>query len=112
MLEHWVNTLEQDQLASRLTLLCSTSTWSMIRMRLAIPDERVTFLEAISQRILPQRVINEQRALYPGAKMSLLSKGGEFCYLALPDECAVHLQVHMRRNGVWGKAGQPKNESS
>eukprot|EP00948_MAST-09A_sp_MAST-9A-sp1_P002759 g2759.t1 len=118
MLEHWVNTLDQAQLASRLTLLCSTSTWSCMRMKLAIPDERVTFLEAVSQRILPRAVIEEQRALYPGAKLSLLSKGGEFCYLALPDECAVHLQVHIRRNGSWGDTantkgstgGEPKKE--
>jgi hypothetical protein len=43
---------------------------------------------------------------FPNAKEALLKEGGDFPYLAAPEEVNLMLQVHLRSNGLFPNIGK------
>jgi maspardin len=88
--------VSRDHLASRLSLLVTAST---VVGRLRIPDTRVTMIDVIDVAN-PASSTDDARQALPHARHAMLKSGGEFPYLAAPDDVVMHLVIHLRRNAA------------
>lgn len=95
--------LSATDLAARLTLLYTETRVP----KLLIPNESVLILDVSDATVLPKPIRDQIRDKYPGAKLSVLKGGGDFPFLSRAAETAVHILVHMRSCGDWGKDGAP-----
>lgn len=84
-----METLSQQDLASRLTLNCITSYVDPHKLA-SIP---VTITDVFDEYALSPVVREEMYKSYPHAKLAHLKSGGNFPYLSRSDEINLHLQV-------------------
>ena len=63
-----------------------------------LPDERITFIDALDQHNISRELRDQLYAAHPDAKQALLRSGGDFPFLSRFDEVTLHLVVHLRRN--------------
>jgi len=93
-----LESLNGDDLGSRLTLNCLQSH---IKSLPADFDQKIiTILDSNDDVVLPQPMRDRLYATFPYAKLALLKSGGDFPYLSCPDVVVMHLQVHLRTNGL------------
>lgn len=97
-----LETLTQEELASRLTLNCGNN---YIRPQsLKLDNSLVTIMDTLDECAVPSRLREEVLKFFPDAKLAFLKTGGNFPFLARADEVNMYLQVHLRSHGV----GQPE----
>lgn len=84
--------MPQSYVASRLTLNCLDRTVD----HLAIPEPNITIIDALDEVATPPAAREQLYQTYPDAKKGFMKKGGNFPYLACPDEFNVQLEVHLR----------------
>ncbi|XP_054278924.1 maspardin-like [Macrosteles quadrilineatus] len=89
-----LDSLSQQDLASRLTLNCVTSYVEPHKLRYI---EHVTIIDVFDEYALSSPVREEIYKFYPNAKLAHLKTGGNFPYLSRSDEINLHLQIHLRR---------------
>ena len=114
--------LSQEQVASRLTLMCSGFSAPSLRGKLT--KEQFSLLDSMdacappalldptARASLYDRYLADESAGIPsgGASVDAAAKafiktGGDFPHISRDDEITVHLLVHLRRNGL--EAAQP-----
>ncbi|TMW55931.1 hypothetical protein Poli38472_008579 [Pythium oligandrum] len=91
--------LAQQDIASRLTLNClpcDPNSW-----RIAIADDKITIIDSIDETSLPAQLRDQLMQRYPAAKLAMLKDAGDFPFLSHHEEVSMHLQVHLRANGVF-----------
>ncbi|KAM9970002.1 hypothetical protein ACTFIR_001840 [Dictyostelium discoideum] len=88
-----LETLNQNELASRLTLNCSPV--SLLNPSGGLMDN-ITIIDCLDSTI-PEKLREEVYKYYPNAKTALLKSGGDFSYLSRSDELNIHIEVHLRR---------------
>eukprot|EP00033_Pygsuia_biforma_P003880 GCRY01004249.1.p1 GENE.GCRY01004249.1~~GCRY01004249.1.p1 ORF type:complete len:319 (+),score=67.45 GCRY01004249.1:186-1142(+) len=88
-----LDTLNQQDLASRLTLNCSKVELEPPK----IDSTKVTVLCTLDEVSVPERMRLELLKYYPDCKEAYLKDGGNFCYLSRPDEVSMFIKVHLRR---------------
>ena len=96
-----LETLTQRELAARVTLNVTVGLSPFLRRRGALPglpDERITFIDALDQHNIAREQREQLYAAHPDAKQALLRSGGDFPFLSRFDEVTLHLVVHLRRN--------------
>ncbi|CAN4127546.1 unnamed protein product [Withania somnifera] len=91
-----VETLEREDLASRLTLTADAASVGP----LLLPDSSITLMDTNDYCATPQSLKDQVCERYPGARRAYLKSGGDFPFLSRPDEVNLHLQLHLRRVGV------------
>uniref|UniRef100_A0A1B6M629 Maspardin n=1 Tax=Graphocephala atropunctata TaxID=36148 RepID=A0A1B6M629_9HEMI len=89
-----LDSLSQQDLASRLTLNCVHSYVEPQKLNYV---ELVTIIDVFDDYALSSPVREEIYKLYPNAKLAHLKTGGNFPYLSRSDEINLHLQIHLRR---------------
>jgi len=89
-----LDSLSQQDLASRLTLNCVTSYVEPHKLTYI---EHVTIIDVFDEYALSSPVREEIYKFYPNAKLAHLKTGGNFPYLSRSDEINLHLQIHLRR---------------
>ncbi|KAK1947165.1 Maspardin [Phytophthora citrophthora] len=98
MLEQ-LGSLTQQDIASRLTLSCLScdpKSWKIF-----LPDEKISLIDSYEDTSLPASLKDQLGCRYPRAKQALLKNGGDFPFLSHHEEVTMHLQVHLRANGVF-----------
>jgi len=94
-----LETLNQAELASRLTLNCTVA--EMLKpAEFPMDKSKITIMDTLDEVAVPERVRDEVYKFYPDAKFAELKTGGNFPYLSRSDEVNLHLQVHLRNHGV------------
>ncbi|GLD94283.1 hypothetical protein PINS_up002894 [Pythium insidiosum] len=91
--------LSQQEIASRLTLntqSCDLASWS-----LALPDDKITFIDSHAATSLPDSLREQLYSRHPNAKQAMIKSGGDFPFLSRHDEVTMYLQVHLRANGAF-----------
>ncbi|XP_041984936.1 maspardin-like [Aricia agestis] len=88
-----LETLNQTELASRLTLNCSPSHVQP-QLLSHIPT---TILDVWDESALSSKVREDLYKSYPQAKLAHLKSGGNFPYLSRSDEVNLHLLIHLRQ---------------
>ncbi|POM59509.1 Maspardin-like protein [Phytophthora palmivora] len=86
-----LGTLSQQEIASRLTLNCLSCD----------PESWKIFLPSYEDTSLPTTLKDQIGSRYPRAKQALIKTGGDFPFLSHHEEVTMHLQVHLRANGVF-----------
>uniref|UniRef100_T1JNR9 Maspardin n=1 Tax=Strigamia maritima TaxID=126957 RepID=T1JNR9_STRMM len=86
-----LDSLNQRELASRLTLNCTSSYVEPQKVN-TIP---VTIMDVFDEYALSQRVKEDLYKCYPNAKLAHLKGGGNFPYLSRSDEVNLHLRNKM-----------------
>lgn len=89
-----LDSLSQQELASRLTLNCSNSYVEPQKLR----QLSVTIMDVFDECALSQKVCEELNKCYPNAKLAHLKGGGNFPYLSRGDEVNLHLLIHLRQH--------------
>ncbi|KAF0698190.1 Aste57867_11175 [Aphanomyces stellatus] len=91
--------LTQQQLASRLTLVCLAS--DHLSWGISIPHDRVTLIDSHgSNNALTTDLREQMYERYPDAKKALMKTAGEFPYVSHHDEVILYLRVHLRANAL------------
>lgn len=85
----------RDELASRLALSVSDSS---VVNRLHMPQTAITIIDTLDLQPTGLELSQRTVAHLPNARRAFLKTGGEFPYIAVPDEVNVHLIVHLRRS--------------
>lgn len=85
----------RDELASRLAL---TMARSSVANRLHIPQTAITIIDTLDRSPAAVELTQQTANYLPDARRAFLKTGGEFPYIAVPDEVNVHLVVHLRRH--------------
>lgn len=85
----------REELASRLALYVSDSS---VVKRLHIPQTAITLIDTLDRQALALEVSQRTVSYLPKARRAFLKTGGDFPYIAVPDEVNVHLIVHLRRS--------------
>jgi len=93
-----LESLNQSELASRLTLNCLES--SLKPAELPFDKTKITMIDCLDEVALPERVREELYKLYPEAKIAELKVGGNFPYVSKPDETNLYIEVHLRGVGL------------
>lgn len=88
-----LESLNQSELASRLTLNCSPC---YIQPQL-LSDIPVTIIDVWDESALSSKVREDLYKSYPHAKLAHLKSGGNFPYLCRSDEVNLHLLIHLRQ---------------
>ncbi|XP_026320898.1 maspardin-like [Hyposmocoma kahamanoa] len=88
-----LESLNQSDLASRLTLNC-TPCYVQPQALLNIP---ITILDVWDDSALSSNVREDMYKSYPHAKLAHLKSGGNFPYLSRSDEVNLHLLIHLRQ---------------
>lgn len=83
--------LSQCELASRLTLNCSSDYVQPQKIQV-----QVTILDVFDESALSQTVKEEMYKCYPTARLAHLKTGGNFPFLARAEEVNIYIQVHLR----------------
>uniref|UniRef100_A0A0D6R0I9 Maspardin n=2 Tax=Araucaria cunninghamii TaxID=56994 RepID=A0A0D6R0I9_ARACU len=102
-----LETLERDELASRLILKTSSASVD----RLLLQDSEITIMDTNDYNDVPRELKNQLIERYPAAREAFLKTGGYFPFLSRPDEVNLHLQLHLRRVGVEGRFDLVKGPS-
>lgn len=89
-----LDSLSQQDLASRLTLNCVNS---YVEPQKLSGVENVTIIDVFDEYALSSPVREEIYKFYPNAKLAHLKSGGNFPYLSRSDDVNLHLQIHLRR---------------
>ncbi|XP_042910675.1 maspardin isoform X1 [Parasteatoda tepidariorum] len=87
-----LETLSQQELASRLTLTCMNCYVEPQKLR-SIP---ITIVDVFDDSALSIAAREEMYKFYPDAKRAHLKKGGNFPYLSCSEEVNLHIQIHLR----------------
>ena len=85
----------RDELASRLALSMAHSS---VVNRLHIPQTAITIIDTLDRSAPAVKLTQQTTGYLPDARRAFLKSGGEFPYIAVPDEVNVHLVVHLRRH--------------
>ncbi|CDF36879.1 unnamed protein product [Chondrus crispus] len=85
----------RDELASRLALAMAHSS---VVSRLHIPQTAITIIDTLDRSAPAVELTQQTTGYLPDARRAFLKSGGEFPYIAVPDEVNVHLVVHLRRH--------------
>lgn len=88
-----MESLNQSELASRLTLNC-TPCYVQPQTLLNVP---ITILDVWDDSALSSNVREDMYKSYPHAKLAHLKSGGNFPYLSRSDEVNLHLLVSIDR---------------
>jgi len=88
-----LETLQQSELASRLTLNCVSSFVDTSKIR----NVKVTIIDVFDKSALTTSARDEVAKRYPQAKLAHLKTGGNFPYLSRPDEVNLHITLHLRQ---------------
>ncbi|CAH2042413.1 unnamed protein product, partial [Iphiclides podalirius] len=88
-----LESLNQSELASRLTLNC-TPCYILPQQLNDIP---ITIMDVWDESALSSRVREDLYKSYPQAKLAHLKSGGNFPYLSRSDEVNLHLLIHLRQ---------------
>ncbi|KAK2159743.1 hypothetical protein LSH36_147g05056 [Paralvinella palmiformis] len=88
-----LDSLTQQELASRLTLNCKNSYIQPQKLK----DIPVTIIDVYDRCALSQNVKEEMYKCYPDAKRAHLKSGGNFPYLSRADEVNIYLQIHLKQ---------------
>ncbi|XP_063366723.1 maspardin-like [Cydia amplana] len=88
-----LESLNQSELASRLTLNC-TPGYMQPHLLSALP---VTVMDVWDECALSPQVREDLYKSYPQAKLAHLKSGGNFPYLSRSDEVNLHLLIHLRK---------------
>ncbi|XP_047501951.1 maspardin-like [Penaeus chinensis] len=86
-----LESLNQSELASRLTLNCSPAYIQPQKVQV-----EVTILDVFDESALSQTVKEEVYKCYPSARLAHLKTGGNFPFLARAEEVNIYIQVHLR----------------
>jgi len=87
-----VNKLSQQDVAARLTL--NTTPLSIDLPK--VDSKRVTVVHTFDTCVTPAYMSEQLAARYLGCRLAQLKTGGDFPYLACPDEFNMMIEVHMR----------------
>jgi len=88
-----LESLSQSELASRLTINCSSSYVNVTQLQ----HYCITIIDVCDECAIAMPVREDMHRSYPNASMAYMKKGGNFPYLSRSDEVNLHLQVHLRR---------------
>lgn len=88
-----LETLNQSELASRLTLNCQNSYVEPHKIK----DVAVTIIDVFDQSALSLEAKEEMYKLYPNARRAHLKTGGNFPYLCRSAEVNLYIQIHLRQ---------------
>ncbi|XP_065836559.1 maspardin-like [Oscarella lobularis] len=84
--------LERSQLASRMTLNCTSAYVEPQKLR----DVSITIMDVFDDSALTASVKEDLYKCYPNAKRAHLKSGGNFPYLSRGSEVNMHLNLHLR----------------
>lgn len=87
-----LESLSQQDLASRLTMNCINSYVEPQRIR----NTPVTIIDVFDEYALSSPVREELYKCYPNARLAHLKSGGNFPYLSRSDQVNIYLQIHLR----------------
>eukprot|EP00929_Paragymnodinium_shiwhaense_P057180 TRINITY_DN28617_c0_g1_i2.p1 TRINITY_DN28617_c0_g1~~TRINITY_DN28617_c0_g1_i2.p1 ORF type:complete len:188 (-),score=39.21 TRINITY_DN28617_c0_g1_i2:301-864(-) len=96
-----VNDLSGEDIAARLSLNCSGEV--VVDARRCLDQCRITLLESFGDTMVPEDVRRDLRHRYPHARLAQLKAGGDFPYLAFPEEVTLFLEVHLRGCDAFGQ---------
>ncbi|XP_073953820.1 maspardin-like [Choristoneura fumiferana] len=88
-----LDSLNQAELASRLTLNC-TPSFMLPQLLSELP---ITIMDVWDDCALNSRVREDLYKSYPHAKLAHLKSGGNFPYLSRSDEVNLHILIHLRQ---------------
>nr|XP_046272651.1 maspardin isoform X3 [Scatophagus argus] len=88
-----LESLNQSELASRLTLNCQNSYVEPHKIK----DVAVTIIDVFDQSALSLEAKEEMYKLYPNARRAHLKTGGNFPYLCRSAEVNLYIQIHLRQ---------------
>ncbi|KAJ4459545.1 putative Alpha/beta-Hydrolases superfamily protein [Paratrimastix pyriformis] len=88
-----IDSLSREEVASRLKLNCGEAYVGTPQ----VPEENITILETLDYNAVPEGLRAQLRERFPGAKVVYMKTGGDFPYLARPDEVNMNIMVHLRR---------------
>nr|XP_014354120.1 PREDICTED: maspardin isoform X2 [Latimeria chalumnae] len=88
-----LETLNQSELASRLTLNCQNSYVEPHKIK----DIAVTIMDVFDQSALSNEAKEEMYKLYPNARRAHLKTGGNFPYVCRSAEVNLYIQIHLRQ---------------
>eukprot|EP01133_Synstelium_polycarpum_P010774 gene10774-12552_t len=108
-----LESLTQNELASRLTLNCSIGILNPSGGLM----NNITIIDTMDSKTIPEKMREEVYKFYPNAKTALLKTGGDVSYLSKADEINMHIQVHLRNFGLDPVTGEctsttPKQQSN
>eukprot|EP01120_Amphizonella_sp_Union-15-10_P006137 TRINITY_DN1929_c0_g1_i1.p1 TRINITY_DN1929_c0_g1~~TRINITY_DN1929_c0_g1_i1.p1 ORF type:complete len:139 (-),score=39.51 TRINITY_DN1929_c0_g1_i1:71-487(-) len=92
-----LETFNQRELASRMTLICSIGP--LKPTSLEFDQEKITVLDALDEVAVPEKLREEVYKFYPHARIAQIKEGGNFPYLSRSEELNMHLTVHLRKHG-------------
>ncbi|XP_064422037.1 maspardin isoform X1 [Latimeria chalumnae] len=98
-----LETLNQSELASRLTLNCQNSYVEPHKIKdiaVTIMDKIlciIFFLKVFDQSALSNEAKEEMYKLYPNARRAHLKTGGNFPYVCRSAEVNLYIQIHLRQ---------------
>jgi len=101
-----LETLSQAEIVSRLTLNCTVAE-SLKPAEFPLDQGKITIMDTLDEVVVPEKVREEVYKYYPNARFAELKTGGNFPYLSRADEVNMHLQVHLRNQGVIPNPIQP-----
>ncbi|CAG7721875.1 unnamed protein product, partial [Allacma fusca] len=100
-----LDSLEQSELASRLTLTCVNNYVDTFKLR----NVKITMVDVFDESALTNQARDDLYKSYPHAKLAHLKSGGNFPYLSRSDEVNMHLMIHLRQfNGTKYSASEHK----
>ena len=85
--------MTQSELASRLTLNCTSSYVNVNKLQ----DYHVTIMDVFDECAIDSAVREDLIRSYPNASLAHLKSGGNFPYLSRSDEVNLHIQIHILR---------------
>uniref|UniRef100_A0A8C1GFV3 SPG21 abhydrolase domain containing, maspardin n=1 Tax=Cyprinus carpio TaxID=7962 RepID=A0A8C1GFV3_CYPCA len=88
-----LESLNQSELASRLTMNCQNSYVEPHKIK----DIAVTIMDVFDQSALSHEAKEEMYKLYPNARRAHLKTGGNFPYLCRSAEVNLYIQIHLRQ---------------
>eukprot|EP01102_Stenamoeba_stenopodia_P012379 TRINITY_DN3901_c0_g1_i1.p1 TRINITY_DN3901_c0_g1~~TRINITY_DN3901_c0_g1_i1.p1 ORF type:complete len:295 (-),score=56.88 TRINITY_DN3901_c0_g1_i1:188-1072(-) len=94
-----LETLDQTELASRLTLNCTSGPVNR-ETQFQFDSSKATFIDTLDEVVLPEKLKEELYQKLPDAKKAFLKTGGNFPFLSRSDEFNIYLIVHLRNQGV------------
>ncbi|XP_077374356.1 maspardin isoform X2 [Festucalex cinctus] len=88
-----LESLNQREIASRLTLNCQNSYVEPHKIK----DVAVTIIDVFDQSALSLEAKEEMYKLFPNAKRAHLKTGGNFPYLCRSADVNLYIQIHLRQ---------------
>lgn len=88
--------LSRDELASRMILNCTQAEIG----KLDLPSDKITIMDSMDNVAVPGELRDALADRYQGARLAPLRSGGNFPFLAKPDEVNLYLTIHLRAVGA------------